>query len=435
MITVFIPSGFTNERLYIIKVYFSDFLGLDYQIQYHHNENYIINISGKFDIEISDAFWINFKQDENYIKKEALPTICKFVETNRFIPEPDLPVLYGSPDFKLSQNKIICGNDIFASAFLLLTRWEEKLDVEKDAHGRFPDTENILVKFGISHRPIVNEYTEFLWNMLQFAGCKQIRKIQKYQLKLTHDIDLFAAYPNFGRFLKHLGGSLLKRRDVKEFAEAVRNYSQMIFKGKNDPYDNFDLMIQYADNQNITALFNFIPSKIGEADADYDITNSNVISAIKKIQLHGHKIGLHGSYLSYNNAGIFNRDLERLRQIVPEVSEGRQHYLRFENPTTWQLWEQAGLRIDSTLGFSTQAGFRCGVCYSFPVFDIEHKTELKLREEPLIFMDTALINQNLSEPEIVEKFKELKFVCQKYNGKFVVLFHNNIINFKLYDYL
>src|SRR5690606_26329834 len=109
------------------------------------------------------------------------------------------------------------------------------------------------------------------------------------------------------------------------------------------------------------------------------------------------KVGIHGSWNSYKNLGIFRKELKRLKHY--EVKEGRQHYLRFENPTTWEIWNEMELERDSTLGFYGFNGFRCGVCYNYPVFHIIKREELKLIEEPLIFMENSLLTRNLGFEE------------------------------------
>ena len=58
------------------------------------------------------------------------------------------------------------------------------------------------------------------------------------------------------------------------------------------------------------------------------------------------------------------RQLGALRAMCEEEGIGqtgqgsRQHYLRWETPTTWQALEDAGIAYDTTVGFSSIGGFR-----------------------------------------------------------------------------
>ena len=108
------------------------------------------------------------------------------------------------------------------------------------------------------------------------------------------------------------------------------------------------------------------------------------------------------------------------------MTGGRQHYLRFENPTTWRNWEAAGLTYDFTVGYAEIAGFRCGTSRPFRVFDIEARRQLTLIEKPLIAMETALLGyQGKSPSETADEFCRLRETCRLFAGEFRFLWHNN----------
>jgi hypothetical protein len=105
---------------------------------------------------------------------------------------------------------------------------------------------------------------------------------------------------------------------------------------------------------------------------------------------------------------------------------GRQHYLRWENPTTWQNWEDARLDYDSTLGFADQPGFRCGICYEYPVFNLRTRQSLALRERPLVVMDGTLLDYlKLSLDASAQRILALAAVCRQFAGDMALLWHNN----------
>jgi len=111
------------------------------------------------------------------------------------------------------------------------------------------------------------------------------------------------------------------------------------------------------------------------------------------------------------------------------VNEGRQHFLRFEVPTTWQIWEDNNMEWDSTLTYPEKEGFRCGTCYEYSVFNILSRKKLKLKEIPLEVMEGSLVNyQNLSPEKAEKKIIKLIEKVKKYNGSFVLLWHNSSFN-------
>jgi hypothetical protein len=62
---------------------------------------------------------------------------------------------------------------------------------------------------------------------------------------------------------------------------------------------------------------------------------------------------------------------------------------------TWHFWEEVGLQYGSTLTFADHAGFHCGICYEYPVFDLLDKKMLKLKERPLLVMEKTLLRSHI----------------------------------------
>ena len=189
MITIYVPDKFVPERTYILDICFGYFLGLRYEIKVVTEQcDYIIDINNDKQLLIRDHFFSHFEDGLSYLRQESIPDRTIFSH-NPFAPETDIPVIYGNEEMEVSQDKIICGLDIFASSFFMLTRWEEYADASRDNYDRFPASASLALKCGFLHRPVVNEYVEMLWSMLLHLGCNQERKVWKYRLTLTHDID------------------------------------------------------------------------------------------------------------------------------------------------------------------------------------------------------------------------------------------------------
>ena len=45
--------------------------------------------------------------------------------------------------------------------------------------------------------------------------------------------------------------------------------------------------------------------------------------------------------------------------------------------------------------FIIATGFRCGICYEFPVFHVIKRIKMNLIEEPLSFMENPFLLKNL----------------------------------------
>lgn len=117
-----------------------------------------------------------------------------------------------------------------------------------------------------------------------------------------------------------------------------------------------------------------------------------------------------------------------------KILTGRQHFLRFKVPLTWQVWEDNGMMIDESLGFAEQEGFRCGTCYEYSVYNFLKRKKLKLKERPILFMEKSVMNyqKKLKAEDFTKKFDSMVDIVKKYNGNFVFLWHNSAFDGKIY---
>ena len=192
-----------------------------------------------------------------------------------------------------------------------------------------------------------------------------------------------------------------------------------------------------SERHGMRSAFYFVAGKLGHAPEDpcYDIEQPRMRNLLRTIHARGHEIGLHTSYHTYLDAAQTQAEFRRLRDVceAEHIGQnawgGRQHYLRWKAPQTPRNWEQAGLDYDSTLTFSDHVGFRCGVCYEYPLFDLESRRTMALRERPLIAMDVSVLGEqymNLEPgPEALSRLVALKETCRRFNGDFVLLWHNS----------
>jgi hypothetical protein len=151
-----------------------------------------------------------------------------------------------------------------------------------------------------------------------------------------------------------------------------------------------------------------------------------------RIANRGHEIGVHPSYRTYRDPARTKAEFESVRDaaanegVDQNVWGGRQHYLRWSNPDTWQNWTDAGLSYDSTLGYPERPGFRCGVCREFSAFNLLRRERLALRERPLVVMDESLFGyMKLDWNEAADTMKALNDTCRRWAGDFTLLWHNS----------
>jgi hypothetical protein len=433
MINIYLPDNFIPEREYIIDFFFECQLGVPYLKVRHQFPFYRILLPNGNDLVIEDHFFYKINENDGYLNKRFLPKNINYFQHEDFKNEA-IPIIFGENRLsKCEVNSLNLGADIFASAFFMLTRWEEHVLEIKDEHNRFPAKESLAYKNNFLNRPLVNEYTELLWELLVYSGYKGSRKRKEFRIIPTHDIDLFQ-YWDVKRIInlpKNLVGDIFIRKNPALFVKRLSSLIKTIFSF-TDPCNTFNYLMDKAENSHSKARFYFIAGGETVYESNYSILSRKVRSVIGNIIKRGHLIGIHPSYNSFNDFNLLIREVSDLNMITgQQILETRNHYLRFDVPFTWELLNQAGLLIDSSMYYSEIPGFRCGICNEFTIFDIVQRKKLDIIERPLIVMDTSY--KNKESDVLYSEIVQLKEAVKKYHGDFIFLWHNSNINTPEWD--
>ena len=196
-----------------------------------------------------------------------------------------------------------------------------------------------------------------------------------------------------------------------------------------DPFDTFDRIMDADEQEGLRATYYFLCGGRTRYDARYDIRSKPIRRLLRRISERGHEIGLHGSYATMHDPTQLQKERRGLVAVLEEeglpseVSSCRQHYLRWQAPATWRAQEAAGLAVDASVGFNEEVGFRSGTSFEHPVFDVESRTPLRLRERPLHIMDQALAG--LGDQRAFAAIDEIRREVDHHQGTLDVLWHNN----------
>ena len=411
-------ENFSLEEKYVISVLLS-FLNVDFEFVEDQDRDYVLDYHGA-SIQICNAFWGTKKDKEK--KYSEIPNGVVWVDACPWFRE--LAFLYGENVFEVQDKRIYCGGDIFGSAFFMLTRWEE-LVLPKDKFGRCDENEMFVVKHGLYKRPIVNEYIELLRKMLEHIGVEMKERQQKYHPFITHDVDDLFRFSSLKNFCKNQVGDLLHRKSMKAFFQTWLRYLRYRAGQIRDPFDTFDEMMDLSERFGLKDAFYFMPTYGREYDARYDIRNKRIKLIVENIIKRGHEVGIHPSKNTFNNLAQFEEEVGRLRDIYEGIKGGRQHYLLYSLPDTLEAWDENGLEYDAGLGFAFRGGFRCGICYPYPFFDVVRRKELSLVVRPLVMMEAALLRENINLEEVKKEVVELADTVRNYDGEFVFLWHTD----------
>ena len=421
MLKVFISNKFSEEKSYIIEIFFRWLLKIEYRVEIHESENYLIKLPNNNVIEIVDSFFIG-KEENDYLGEEVIPKQISYVN-NEFVVDKDLPVLFGNDlvekNEENNRKSIKVYSDVFSSAFFIISRMEEYVIKDRDAHGRFPSDYSISKKFDFLNRPVVNEYAEMLWNILVYLGIEEnSREFGRYELVPTHDID--TVYYKFR--LSNLLGDIILDKNL-ELA-----FRRVILK-KQNYWDTFSWMMDMSEKYNLKSTFYFMSDASHKWDNDYKLDDKLISEKISEIKKRGHAIGFHPGYETMKNPEKFTRQKKLLENAVGEpIREVRHHYLRFKVPDTFATWEKNDIVYDSSISYSDHIGFRCGTSVTYPLFNLKERSTLDIKEKPLIIMDILLRdrqNTERSAEESVKVVNSYKEICKRYRIPLSILFHNN----------
>lgn len=442
---IYIPDSFDREKSYIINLFFNEFLGISVKIEQFKQKG-IIRIQGDNGyIEMPDVFFSI--SEEDWLTEGSLPVLpldrCHIDQIGGDFNGRKIPVIYGRKNekgeyFSVSEKKTYIGIDIFGSAFFMLTRYEEYVNRKRDAHDRFPVEESIAYKEGFLTRPIINEYIEILWQALKFIFPRVERKLKVFKVIPTHDIDrpLGMLYESPLQILRHTVGDVLYRRSFGALCHRLKDVFRVCFSSReyiNEKLKTYEFIVDQSKRHGLQNIFFFMNSKQSWYDGNYKICEPKILNIIKTLVKEGHLIGLHPSFVSYMDKDEILHETKEMNDILeanglPKLAGARQHYLKWKNPYTWRYYEDAEIAFDSTMTFAGHVGFRVGICYPYPVYDLLERKQLDLIERPLIVMDATLYDyMKVSHNEALDIVKKLADECKKYNGEFVVLWHNTTL--------
>ncbi|MHB1220381.1 MAG: polysaccharide deacetylase family protein [Gammaproteobacteria bacterium] len=230
--------------------------------------------------------------------------------------------------------------------------------------------------------------------------------LPKAELLLTHDVDaikktiairlkqaIFNGF-NAGRLVRkgQFGNALTK------LAHAFR------FLVSNDDYMNIPYLLKLETTYKVKSVFHFYAGKtslkrrLGSLliDPGYALTDKKINKIFTDLKQGGWEIGLHPSAFTWDKPeGIKIQKMDLEKAAGCSVTKLRQHWLRFSWQKTWEAQWDAGLTLDSTLGFNDRCGFRNSAALRMPV---NGATEAHFESVPMFLMDSHLYDYAMLNP-------------------------------------
>lgn len=432
MIQFVCPNNNIPERTYAIEVLFTDVLGCkhdSYSILFRNDvHDYEMSVNGKKYI-FEDHFFNRYSEPLSYLNLGNLPKELIYFHGLGL----ELPVIYGENKFVQNEDGAVIGLDIFASTFFMLSRWEESL-LGREEKGDCEESQLFCVKHGIHQRPIVNEYADFLRQLLPLDLSFSTRH---YEVVLSHDVDGFLT-PSWSRiakdFVKQTVHGAPKNKVLNLTWKEEIKYKQAF----PSAYSQFELYTNLTEKCNIQEWFYFKVCGKGETEATYlfdDKQTKEIVDKLKENNNPHFILGFHPSQNTFGKKQQWDKEVSRITELLREKPNiGRNHHLLY-NFDTLRMWEGIS---DSTLDISNcvfhyRQGFRSGVCVPYHLFDLYRRKVMNLVEHPCQIMDTV-VRYNGKTKSADERWRDIQTVVEQvkeYQGELVLTWHIYIRNKKL----
>jgi hypothetical protein len=437
MLRVRIPAHREPERRYAASVVLRDLLGLEHAVEVDASappDAITIAAEGRT-LEVRDRFLST--ADSAWLTPASLPRrpLARWdVAASGLavkLVRAELPVLFGEAPFLVEKDdRLALGLEVFGAALFSLARYEEVVSRDRDRHGRFPASASLAKAEGFLDRPILDEYALVLRACLERLWPGLPKSARSFRVVPTHAVDVpFETLRRPASALaRRVGGDLVKRRSLSRARASVAHWRAVRSGAERDPFDTYAWIMERSERAGLRSTFYFLVGGATPWDPTPPLGQGPLEERVRAIAARGHEVGLHPSYATAGDGALWKRERETLEGVLGKRARaGRQHFLRGETPATWRLWEENGLEHDSTLGFADEPGFRCGTCREFPLFDLERRRELSVRERPLVAMDVSVTAERylgLGGDAAFAVFKRLKDACRAVSGDFTFLWHN-----------
>lgn len=243
-----------------------------------------------------------------------------------------------------------------------------------------------------------------------------------FALCLTHDVDMVARRWTASQHARSLSvalrgstgdaGAERARRRASAAARAVARVPYFGVSRAPDAADTLERCVELERSRGVTGsyLFTVYPSSrktiydavyAGNDRCRFRGRTRRVREIARELQQEGFDVGLHAGYASATDLDAFRYEKGLVADYIgDDVVSCRQHYLHWDVGATPRIQSEAGIRVDSTVGFNRNIGFRAGTALPYTLFDLTTDAPLNVLEVPLIIQESPLLATNALELDV-----------------------------------
>ncbi len=310
--------------------------------------------------------------------------------------------------------------DLLGTAFYLancLQEYEPPVDCY-DGYGRFKHECSQQDSYGLHQRNFVGECFEKIASST--AGLSQLRPpANPSRILLTHDIDLIP------HGLLEDGKALLMRgRYDLLFLLLVRHVLL------RPSWADMDKIMDIHDEYGMKSVFFWlveqgknVSSYTGTPirNSDYNFNSAKLKAQRQRILNRGFENGLHKSV----GNTTFSEELDCFEK---GTAYNRNHFLLYRLPEHFEQVEEAGLKVDCSVGFASVYGFRNSFSQPFMPFNLKEGRSYRFLEVPVNLMDATFRTYLDESPEKARKLMIDFLDRHRTNAVLSIIWHNNMFS-------
>lgn len=314
--------------------------------------------------------------------------------------------------------------DIFAAAFVLLSRYEEFLPHVKDAEGRFPATESLGYQNDFLDQPVVDIWAFKFRDLLEERFPDFKWKERSFAIEPIIDIEQAYELYQIG-IMRELGGVF---RDIFRFRfKKLLLRIQVNLGLRKDPYDTFSWLINVQKNAQHSFVYFF---QVGDYSTFTRNVRYNKRGFRELIKMMGDyaPIGVLFSREALDKGEQMKKEKKRIEGITNKPLKAvrcTSHMgMLIDN---YREMIQQEVENDYSMGYPDLLGFRAGTCTPFLYYDLDYESPTPLLIHPICAQSGVFEQHNLQEKELnasLDTFFRMQEYTKQVNGTFVFSFKN-----------
>ena len=304
--------------------------------------------------------------------------------------------------------------------FLMLSRLEERDAPVGDVMGRARYEDSLAFRLGRGGEPLADVAAR---DLAQALTGEARGNASVYEVLVTHDVDRLRGYHRWWQPLRYAGGDVFKR-----FSPGRALWRLHDAYASGHPWHSMRALMQLSEAQGLQSRFYFMGPSMRSADSPYALTMVPLLRAVvDEIVARGHTVGFHPGFGTESDGPQWQAQHDGLAAILDRpLVEGRQHRLCWDAALTPDIWDKAGMRLDSTLAYPESTGFRAGTCRRFAAYSLRSRRTLALEQVCTPVMDFGLFGgkyRDLGHDAALAEAVQALAACREFGGTFVLLNH------------